>query len=133
MAKQGRRQYTDELRREAVKLVDEQGRESPEVTRSLEAHGSQVGRWRGQFGQGSGPSNGGGRRGDEAEALKRLRTDVQLRRLGREIRNKAAAFFALRNRTEVSVHRGGEGQRPPPCAVPGPGGRCPAVAARRTA
>lgn len=35
MAKQGRRQYTEEFKREAVKLVDEQGRGIAEVARSL--------------------------------------------------------------------------------------------------
>ena len=49
MAKQSRRQYTEEFKREAVKLVEEQGRGIAEVARSLGVHRSQVERWRGRY------------------------------------------------------------------------------------
>ena len=94
MAKQGRRQYTEEFKREAVKLVEEQGRGIAEVARSLGVHRSQVERWRGQYGRGSASSRAGELRGDEAEELKRLRTEVKQLRMEREILKKAAAFFA---------------------------------------
>jgi transposase len=94
MAKQGRRQYTEGFKREAVKLVEEQGRGIVEVARSLGVHRSQVERWRGQYGPGSASSRGGGLRGEEAEELKRLRAEVKQLRLEREILKKAAAFFA---------------------------------------
>jgi len=77
MTKQGRRQYTEEFKREAVKLVDEPGRGIAEVARSLGVHRSLVERWRGQCGQGSGPSKGG--------ELKRLRAEVKQLRMEREI------------------------------------------------
>ncbi|MFY9973187.1 MAG: transposase [Chromatiaceae bacterium] len=85
MAKQGRRQYTEEFKREAVKLVEEQGRGIAEVARSLGVHRSQVERWRGQYGPGSASSRGGELRGEEAEELKRLRAEVKQLRLEREI------------------------------------------------
>jgi transposase len=94
MAKQSRRQYTEEFKREAVKLVDEQGRGIADVARSLGVHRSQVERWRGQYGQGAASSKGGELRGDEAEELKRLRAEVKQLRMEREILKKAAAFFA---------------------------------------
>jgi transposase len=94
MAKQSRRQYTEEFKREAVKLVDEQGRGIAEVARSLGVHRSQVERWRGQYGPGSPSCRAGELRGDEAEELKRLRTEVKQLRMEREILKKAAAFFA---------------------------------------
>jgi transposase len=94
MAKQGRRQYTEEFKREAVKLVEEQGRGIAEVARSLGVHRSQVERWRARYGRGSAPSAGRELRGDEAEELKRLRAEVKQLRLEREILKKAAAFFA---------------------------------------
>jgi transposase len=94
MAKQGRRHYTEEFKREAVKLVDEQGRGIAEVARGLGVHRSQVERWRGQYGRGSASSRAGELRGDEAEELKRLRTEVKQLRMEREILKKAAAFFA---------------------------------------
>ncbi len=124
MAKQGRRQYTEEFKREAVKRVEEQGRGIAEVARSLGVHRSQVGRWRGQDGAGSASSRGGELRGEEAEELKRLRAEVKQLRLEREILKKAAAFQRPRSRAEVSVHRGGEGQLPSSRAVAGPGGQC---------
>ena len=85
MAKQSRRQYTEEFKREAVKLVEGQGRGIAEVARSLGVHRSQVERWRGQYGQGSASSSGGQVRGDEVEELKRLRAEVKQLRLEREI------------------------------------------------
>jgi len=94
MAEQGRRQYTEEFKREAVKLVDEQGRGIAEVARSLGVHRSQVERWRGQYRQDAAPSAGRELRGEEAEELKRLRTEVKQLRMEREILKKAAAFFA---------------------------------------
>ena len=94
MAKQGRRQYTEEFKREAVKLVGEQGRGIAEAARSPGVHRSQVERWRGRYGRGSVSSGGGGLKGEEAEELKRLRAEVKQLRLEREILKKAAAFFA---------------------------------------
>jgi len=85
MAKQSRRQDTEAFKREAVKLVEEQGRGIAEVARSLGMHRSQVERWRGQYGRGSVSSRGGELRGDEAEALKRLRAAVKQLRMERAI------------------------------------------------
>jgi len=51
MAKQSRRQYTEQFKREAVKLVEEQGRGVADVARSLGVHRSQIERWRERFGQ----------------------------------------------------------------------------------
>ena len=77
MAKQSRRQYTEEFKREAVKLVEEQGRGIAEVARSVGVHRSQVERWRGQYGQGLASSRPGELRGEEAEELERLRAEVK--------------------------------------------------------
>jgi transposase len=94
MAKQRRRQYTEEFKREAVKLVEEQGRGIAEVARSLGVHRSQVERWRARYGQGLASSRPGELRGEEGEELKRLRAEVKQLRMEREILKKAAAFFA---------------------------------------
>jgi len=94
MAKQSRRQYTEQFKREAVKLVEEQGRGVADVARSLGVHRSQIERWRERFGQSSAPSRDEALRGEEAEELKRLRAEVKQLRMEREILKKAAAFFA---------------------------------------
>lgn len=94
MAKQSRRQYTEEFKREAIKLVEEQSRGVAEVARSLGVHRSQIERWRGQYGQVSPSAKAGQLKGDEPEELKRLRAEVKQLRLEREILKKAAAFFA---------------------------------------
>ncbi|EGV33432.1 transposase IS3/IS911 family protein [Thiorhodococcus drewsii AZ1] len=94
MAKQSRRQYTEDFKREAVKLVEEQGRGVAEVARSLGVHRSQIERWRIQYGQVSSSAGAGHLKGEEAEELKRLRAEVKQLRMEREILKKAAAFFA---------------------------------------
>ena len=124
MAKQSRRQYTEQFKREAVKLVEEQGRGVADVARSLGVHRSQIERWRERFGQSSAPSRDEALRGEEAEELKRLRAEVKQLRMEREILKKAAALQRPRSRAEVSVHRGGEGPLPDPSAVPGAGRQC---------
>jgi transposase len=85
MAKQSRRQYTEQFKREAVKLVEEQGRGVADVARSLGVHRSQIERWRERFGQSSAPSRDEALRGEEAEELKRLRAEVKQLRMEREI------------------------------------------------
>lgn len=94
MAKQSRRQYTEDFKREAVKLVEDQGRGVAEVARSLGVHRSQIERWRVQYGQVSPSFRAGQVQGEEAEELKRLRAEVKQLRMEREILKKAAAFFA---------------------------------------
>ena len=88
MAKQSRRRYTEEFKREAVKLVEEQGRGIAEVARSLGVHRSQIERWKGQYGQCLAPSRGGEPRGEEAEELKQLRAEVKQLRMERETLKK---------------------------------------------
>jgi transposase len=85
MAKQSRRQYTEEFKREAVKPVEEQGRGIAEVARSLSVHRSQIERWRVQDGQVSPSAKAGQLKGEEAEERKRLRAEVKQLRLEREI------------------------------------------------
>jgi transposase len=82
MAKQSRRQYTEEFKREAVKLVEEQGRGIAEVARSLGVHRSQVERWRSRYREGLVSSRPGELKGEE---LKRLRAEVKQLRMEREI------------------------------------------------
>ena len=51
MSQNVKRKFTEEVKREAVKLIEEQGRTVADVARSLDVHRSQVDRWRQQFGK----------------------------------------------------------------------------------
>ena len=87
-----KRQYTEEFKREAVKLVTEQGYKVSEAARNIGVHVSLLGRWKERLeaeGQEEGLS------ADEFEGLRRLRAEVKRLRMARESsKKKAAAFFA---------------------------------------
>jgi transposase len=91
MSNQTKRNYTQEFKQEAVKLVTEQGYKVSEAARNLGLSRSMLGRWRREFdAEKAGERLGGG----EREELKRLRSEVKRLRMEREILKKAAAFFA---------------------------------------
>lgn len=86
-----RNQYTEEFKREAVKLVTEKGYRVSEAARNLGVHVSLLRRWKERLEaeeKGQGPS------ADEREELRRLRAENRRLRMEREILKKAAAFFA---------------------------------------
>jgi transposase len=87
-----RRLYTDEFKREAVKLVTEQGYSQAEAARSLGINANLIRRWREKFA----PEKPGTDTMSESEhqELIRLREEVRRLRLEREILKKATAFFA---------------------------------------
>lgn len=94
MAKK-RREYTDEFKRDAVRLVTEQGYGVTEACRSLGISISMLRRWRLQFDppqaidSGSLPLSS-----SEREELDRLRREVKRLRMEREILKKTVTFFA---------------------------------------
>lgn len=92
MTKSTRRKYTEEFKREAVKLVVEEGRKASEVARNLGIDRSMLDRWRLQFGEE--PEAGNACTSEEKEELRRLRAEVKQLRIERDILKKAAAFFA---------------------------------------
>lgn len=87
-----KRQYTDEFKREAVKLVTEQGYSQAEAARSLGINVNLIRRWREKFAT----ENGGTETMSESEQqeLIRLREEVRRLRMERDILKKATAFFA---------------------------------------
>ncbi len=86
-----KRQYTEEFKREAVKLVTEQGYKISEAARNLGVHVSLLRRWKERM---SAEQKGEGLKPDEREELRRLRAENRRLRMEREILKKAAAFFA---------------------------------------
>ncbi len=87
-----RRQYTEEFKREAVKLVTEQGYTQAEAARSLGINSNLIRRWRAKFA----PEQSGTDTMTESEQqeLTRLREEVRRLRMERDILKKATAFFA---------------------------------------
>ena len=94
------RQYTDELRREAVKLVIEQGMSQAEVARRLEMSQKTLGYWVRKARRGKplrAARSASGLTEMEAE-LSRLRQENAQLKLEKEILRKAAAYFAKESR-----------------------------------
>lgn len=90
MAKQ--RKYTDEFKREAVKLVTEQGYTQAEAARSLGINVNLIRRWRAKFAPE--PNGTDTMTESEQQELTRLREEVRRLRMERDILKKATAFFA---------------------------------------
>ncbi len=86
-----KRQYTEEFKREAVKLVTEQGYKVSEAARNVGVHVSLLRRWKERL---EAEQKGEGLSAGKHEELRRLRAEVKRLRMEREILEKAAAFFA---------------------------------------
>ena len=89
-----RKQYTQEFKDSAVKLVTEQGYKLSEASRSLGVNVSVLRRWK-VAAEGGGKLNDKGQSSADLKAeLTRLRKENHRLQLEREILKKAAAFFA---------------------------------------
>ena len=94
--KRQRRDFTDEFKNDAVKLVTEQGYTCMEVGRRLGVNHTNISRWVRQYRNqldGLGQNINGSTRELEDE-VKRLRKENKRLLMEREILKKAAAFFA---------------------------------------
>jgi len=85
------KRYTEDFKREAVRLVEESGRGLGEIADDLGIGKSTLGKWRRRYREEAllaGPH-------DDAEMeLKRLRKENELLRQERDLLKKATAFFA---------------------------------------
>ena len=94
-----KKKYTPEFKREAVRLITEQGYKTAEAARNLGIHPSVLNRWKSQLatdGQNAFP--GKGHLTPEKEELQKLRKENQRLKMERDILKKAAAFFAKESR-----------------------------------
>ena len=92
--KNKRKNYTQEFKEEAVKLITEQGYRVTEAARNLGINENMLGRWKRKF-EGGGAGTSGLQGGTVMQAeLKRLRKENKRLKMEREILKKAAAFFA---------------------------------------
>jgi len=89
--KQTRRKYTEDFKRDAVALVTEQGYKTSEAARSLDINDNLLRRWKQEFEDGG---TGDGLNVDEREELQRLRKEVRILRMEKEILKKASQYFA---------------------------------------
>jgi transposase len=86
----GRRKFTEEYKREAVRFLEETGRPVREVAEELKVSEQALSRWRRKFGDGTGESLSP----SEAAELRRLRREVEILRQERDFLKKATAYFA---------------------------------------
>jgi transposase len=84
--------YTIEFKREAIKLVTEQGYSQAEAGRSLGISSKNISRWIMAFGGKNASLSK--KLSPEQEEIKRLTKENQRLKMEREILKKAAAFFA---------------------------------------
>ena len=86
-----RRNYTEDFKRDAVALVTEQGYKPSEAARSLGIGANLIRRWKREFEEVASVAR---LSADEREELKRLRKEVRMLRMEKEILKKASAYFA---------------------------------------
>jgi transposase len=77
-----RREYTEDFKRDAVALVTEQGYKPSEAARSLGVGANLIRRWKREFEE---EASGTQLSADEREELKRLRKEVRMLRMEKEI------------------------------------------------
>ncbi|OPY79476.1 MAG: Transposase [Syntrophus sp. PtaU1.Bin005] len=95
MNEKPRRKFSPEFKKDAVKLVTEQGYRASEAARNLGVDGSLLRRWIKEYDQAKGAAfPGNGRLSHEQEEIRKLREENKRLRMEREILKKAAAFFA---------------------------------------
>jgi len=92
------RKFTEEFRREAVKLVTERGYTLREAARSLGIRAQLICEWKKRYGTAApvGETRSALSSAERAE-LERLRSENKRLLMEREILKKAAAFFAQEN------------------------------------
>jgi transposase len=99
MMTQKRKNYTAEFKREAVRLVTEQGYSMSQAARNLDININMLRRWKHQINeQGQNAFPGKGRLLPEQEELYRLREENKRLRMEREILKKTVTFFANESR-----------------------------------
>ena len=86
-----RKNCIEDFKRDAVVLVTEQGCKPSEAARSLGIGDNLIRRWRREFEE---EAAGTRLNSDEREELKRLRKEVRLLRMEKEILKKASQYFA---------------------------------------
>jgi transposase len=98
MLKRKRRKFTDEFKRDTVRLIRESGKTIAEISRDLDLTETAVRDWVKQADIHDGRGEHGELTTSERDELQRLRRENTQLRMEREILKKAAAFFAKESR-----------------------------------
>ncbi len=94
-----RRQYSQEFKVQAVKMVTEQGLSVSEVAQDLDVNPNVLRKWKQKMAeQGEQAFPGKGNVSADQEELRRLHKENRQLRLERDILKKATAFFAKESR-----------------------------------
>ena len=88
-----RRGYTEEFKREAVRLMETSGKAVAPLARDLGINDNNLYRWRGLYGSHHQPTSNGSMAEMEAE-LKRLQREVEVLRQERDILKKAMSIVS---------------------------------------
>ena len=94
MAKRRRKAYSEEFKREAVRLTEEDDRTVSEIAESLGIHKNLLHKWRRHYLGKSTELDARPRHDSLEEENKRLRRELEEARKDLEILKKAAAYFA---------------------------------------
>src|SRR5215470_11351592 len=90
-----RRNYTGEFKREAIRLVTEQGKGVGATARNLGINANLLGQWKREYAQQEHTAfPGNGRVAADQEELQLLRAENKRLRMERDIFKKALGFFA---------------------------------------
>ena len=90
-----RQEYTPDIKREAINLVETSAKNVPQVARDLGISDSILYKWQNQLGnQGEQAFPGKGHQTQVEEELRRLRLEVEHLKQERKILKKAVAIFA---------------------------------------
>ena len=87
--------YPAEYRAELVRLVREEGRSPSDLAKEFEPSAQSIANWVAQAEIDDGRKDG--LTTDEKSELKRLRSEVRVLKMEKELLEKAAAFFAAKN------------------------------------
>ena len=90
-----RRNYDDEFKRAAIRLVTVNGHGVCETARNLGINANMLSRWkREEEAKHNATSSGNGGRSEEQDELRQLRHEVKRLRMEREVLKKALGYFA---------------------------------------
>ncbi len=90
-----RRNYDDEFKRAAIRLVTANGHSIAETARNLGINANMLSRWKREEEAKQHPAfSGNGRTAAEHDELRQLRSEVKRLRMEREILKKALGYFA---------------------------------------
>ena len=89
-----RRAFSSEYKAEVVQLIEDSGKSVGQVSRELDLTETAVRKWVEQSKVDAGTGRPGALTSDERDELRRLRRENAQLKMGREILNKATAFFA---------------------------------------